>query len=163
MLEAFNVWSLLFQIVNLLIIFVLLKKLMYQPVLDVLQKREDFVESSLSEAASTKQEAEEILAKYRRMMESADQKSANIIAEANKKAEAILKERTEDADKKYEQMIAEAKVQIKKEKEHALAEIRDEIADLAVHAAGKLIGRVLTTTDHERIVKECVDEVSHLN
>ena len=75
----------------------------------------------------------------------------------------MLKEKSVDADKKYEQMIAEAKVQIQKEKEKALADIRDEIADLAIHAAGKLIGRVLTTSDHERIVKECVEEVSHLN
>ncbi|MBO8125709.1 MAG: F0F1 ATP synthase subunit B [Firmicutes bacterium] len=163
MLENFNIWSLIFQMVNLLIIFLLLKKAMYKPLLDVLQKREEFVENSLADAAATKQEAEEILAKYRRMMEGADQKAANIIAEANKKAEAIVKERTAEAELKYEQMINEAKEQIKREKEKALADIRDEIADLAVHAAGKLIGRVLTIADHERIVRECVEEVSQLN
>lgn len=130
--------------------------------MNLLQQREESVENSLSQAAATKQEAEEILAKYRRQMEGADQKAANIIAEANKKAEAILKERAAEAEVRYEQMIEEAKVQIKKEKEKALADIRDEIADLAVHAAGKLIGRVLTTADHERIVKECVEEVSQL-
>ena len=163
MLENFNVWSLVFQMINLLIIIWILKKIMFKPVMTVLQQREDFVETSLSEAASTKQEAEEILAQYRRMMESADQKSANILAEANKKAEHMLKDKSSEADKKYEQMVAEAKIQIQKEKELALADIRDEIADLAIHAAGKLIGRVLTTSDHERIVKECVEEVSHLN
>ena len=52
---------------------------MFKPVMSMLQQREDFVETSLSEAASTKQEAEEILAQYRRMMESADQKSARPI------------------------------------------------------------------------------------
>lgn len=162
MLENFDIWSLIFQVINLAIIFLLLKQFGWQPVMNLLKQREEHVENSLAQAAATKQEAEEILAKYRRQMEGADQKAANIIAEANKKAEAILKERAAEAEARYQQMIEEAKIQIKKEKEKALADIRDEIADLAIHAAGKLIGRVLTTADHERIVKECVDEVSQL-
>ena len=49
-------WELLFQIINTVILFLVLKKLLFKPVLNIIEKRENMIQDDLATGAKAKNE-----------------------------------------------------------------------------------------------------------
>lgn len=156
---SFDVWTLIFQSLNVLIVMGVLYFMLFKPVAGVMKKRETFVEDSLSQAASAKEEAERLLAEYREQMQKARAEAQAIIDKASQDAEEYSRSKRAEADADAQAMLAQAKADIEHEREKALESIRDEVATLAVLAAGKVIGRSLDKEAHEDLVKDFVSKV----
>lgn len=158
-LAPFNLSTFIFQFLNVAIVLYLLNKVLFKPVSDVLSRRESFIENSLATAAATKKEAENMLSEYQRMMANSKQDADNIIAQASKQGEDIKREMVAQAEQEAYRIFQRARADIQKEKEKVLTDIRAEIANLTVFATSKLLDRVITIDDNERIVKSCVDQI----
>lgn len=157
-------WStLILQSINLLVVMGGLYFLLFKPVAGIMQRREKFVEDSLNQAASAKEEAEALLAEYKRQLDAARAEAQRIIEKATQDAENYARRRREEADAQAQEVLAKAKREIEAEREKALSAIRDEVATLAVAAAGKILGRTLTPQDHERLVSDFIEKVGELN
>ncbi len=158
----FNVWTFLFQVVNLLIVIAILNKLLYQPVTKIMREREEKIENSISEANKAQKEAEKLLGEYESKMENAKKEAREIISSANKMGEDMKQRIIADAQAEAAKTLAKAKEEIAAEKAKALAEIRDEVATLAMLAAGKVVGRAIDDEDQKKLVEEFVSEVGEL-
>ena len=137
---SFDLWTLIFQSINVLVVMGVLYFLLFKPVAGIMQKREEFVENTLAHAAAEKEEAARLLAQYREQINTAKSEAQAIVEKATRDAEEYSRKRREEADQEAQAMIAKAKEEIAAEREKALAAIRDEVATLAVLAAGKVIG-----------------------
>lgn len=160
---SFNIWTFLFQMINVLVIAAILNKLMYKPVGKIITDRENAIANSLTQADQAKKEAEELLEKYQRMTANAREEAENIVKQALAQGEASKSEIIAKAQEEAAKSLEQAKVDIRREKEKAVAEIRGEVADIALLAASKVIGRAMRPDDYERVARECVDEVSKAN
>lgn len=154
-----ELWTFLFQALNVAIVLFLLYKVLFKPVAEVLARRESFVENSLAQAAGAKKEADNLLSEYQRLMASAKQDAEGVLAQATKQAEDIKREMIAQAEQEAYKIFQHARTDIQKEKEKVLMDIRSEIANLTVFATSKLLDRVITVDDNERIVKDCVDQL----
>ncbi|MDI3279830.1 MAG: F0F1 ATP synthase subunit B [Bacillota bacterium] len=161
-MPQFNIWTFLFQIINVLVVAAILYKIMYQPVTEIMHRREKHIEDSLAQADSAKAEAQALLEKYQKLMAQAREEAQSIVNQATTQAEEAKNQILARAEEEAKQILQEAKEEIQREKARAVAEVRNEVAEIALLAASKLIGRVLTPQDHERLARECVDEVSRL-
>ncbi|HEY8496962.1 MAG TPA: F0F1 ATP synthase subunit B [Limnochordales bacterium] len=157
---TFDVWTWLFQSINVLIIMLLLYKFLWRPVQGIMHKREEFIETSLRKAAESRQEAERLLAEYQAKMQQARAEAQATVEDAVRKAEEARQRILQQAEQEAEQQLARARADIAREREMAVAAIREEVANLVVLAAGKLIGKTLTAEDHKRLVQQFVDEVA---
>lgn len=158
-ISPFHIPSFVFQVLNVGLVVFLLYKVLFKPVSDVLSRRESFVENSLAQAAATKKEAENLLSEYQRMMANAKQDADNILAQASKQGEEIKRDMIAQAEQEALKIFQRARADIQKEKEKVLMDIRSEIANLTVFATSKLLDRVITVEDNERIVRSCVDQL----
>ena len=61
---SLNVWNLLFTVINVLVLYLLMKKFLFKPVLAVLEKRKEMIASNMEEARKSQQEAEELKTDY---------------------------------------------------------------------------------------------------
>ncbi len=156
-------WTLILQSVNLLIVMGGLYFLLFKPIAGVIQRREKFVEDSLTHAASSKEEADKLLAEYKEQLKEARQEAQQIIEKASKDAEDYGRRKRVEADNEAQAILEKAKREIQVERERAVSAIRDEVATLAVAAAGKILNRTITKEDHEGLVKDFVDKVGELN
>lgn len=160
---SFDVWTLIWQSLNVLIVMGVLYFLLFKPVAGIMKRREEFVEESLSHAASARKEAEELLAQYKAQVNEAKAEAERILEKAAQEAEEYGRKVRAEADAEAQAMIERAKADIEAEREKALAAIRDEVATLAVLAAGKVIGRAIAKEDHERLIQDFVAKVGERN
>lgn len=160
---SFDVWTLIFQSLNVLVVMGVLYFMLFKPVAGIMKKREEFVENSLAHAAQSKQEAERLLAEYQAQLRGARDEAQQIIEKATRDAEEYSRKRREEADQEAQAMLEKAKTEIALEREKALSAIREEVATLAVLAASKVIGRALNQEDHEALIRDFVSKAGERN
>ncbi|WP_256201370.1 ATP synthase F0 subunit B [Thermoanaerobacter thermocopriae] len=80
----FNIWTFIFTIINILVLYYILKRLLFKPVTQFLEDRENKIKSSLEEAEREKQEAYNLKAKYEEILQNADNEKKAIIERAQK-------------------------------------------------------------------------------
>jgi len=151
-------WSL----VSFLLLFVLLKTMAYKPILGMMEKRENKIKESLDEAEKTRLEAEKLFADYQKQIENARKEAQTLIDDGRKIAEKMKEEIAEKAEEEAERLVKRAQAEIELKKERAFAEIQGKVADLAISAASKVVGKVLSEKDHIGLVEDSIADLRNL-
>lgn len=137
----FSPWNLLFIVVNLLILLALMKKFLYQPVLNIIAKRQELIDCQFAQAEASKEEAMQLKEQYEGCLADAKATQESMIKEAKVLAGIEYDKVLADADQKAKQMIIDAKKVSHDEKEKAVKAAEADIAKLAVLAASKIVSQ----------------------
>lgn len=152
-------WTLIAQICNLFIQMLLIKKFLFKPVREMLEKRKAKADAAISDATKAKEEAESMKAEYEQNMQEARDKANEILTTAQKTATLKSEEILREASSQAVAMKAKAEKDIEQEKRKAVNEIKDEIGSMAVDIAGKVIEREISEKDHEKLIDEFIEKV----
>jgi F-type H+-transporting ATPase subunit b len=125
----------------------------------------------LSERRARIQQGLEDAEEARRAREAADQERIAALQDARREANEILTRAQKLADESRERDLAAAREEVERvrsratadleaEKQRAINEIRAEVADLALRAAGRVVGETMTDDRHRRLVQEFLQETS---
>lgn len=136
------------------LLFYVLKRSAWPVILEAVEERERSLKATLDEAARLAAEAKADLAKQQEALAAANAQAATILAEAKAAAEKERALATEKTRAEAEELLARARREIGAEKDRASAELRREAVDLALAAAGKLIGQRLETAQDKQIVTD---------
>lgn len=132
----------------------ILKKTAWPVILEAVEERERSLQQTLDEAARLAAQAKDDLAKQERLLREAGDKAAAMLADAKQAAERDRATAIERARAEAEELLARARREIGAEKERASAELRREAVELALAAAGKLIGQRLEAAQDKKIVTD---------
>ena len=80
-------WNILWTVVNLLVLYAIFKKFLYQPVMNVINARDDLVKSQFADAKKEQDDAKALKAAYQDKLESAKTEADQIILEARDRAQ----------------------------------------------------------------------------
>lgn len=144
-----------------LVVFVL-GKFAWGPLLEVLQKREEFIRESLEDAKRDRDAAEARLREYEERLNTARAEATAIVEEGRRDAEVLRHRIEEDGREEAEKALARAKREIGIAKETAIKELYELSGKMAVDVASKVIGRELNAADHQRLIKESIAEIGQL-
>lgn len=151
------------QILNFIILLVVLRLLLYKPILGMLNSRKQKIQESLEyadnvkkQAAEQQKEFERKLEETRRETQAASQAAAQV---GEKEREAILAQAREDARK----LIEQAKGQIDYERKQMMADLHDEVVRLSLMAAQKVIGQSLDDQAHRQLVSDFIAQADKLD
>lgn len=150
---------LIWTVINFGILLWALNKFLYKPLIGTIANREKEIKANLDKAAEDRAEAERLRKEFAEQVADAQRKAQAIVAEATRNAQAEAERIITDAREKAAADLERAANTIRVEKERALAELREEVATLAVAVAGKVIERSLTDQDHARLAQKFVEEV----
>lgn len=127
------------HVVNLVVLFLILRALLFQPIRKFMAARESAIAAQLQEAEAAQAQAEQLKADYTAKLEKAQDECQAIIAkgyrEGSEHAEDIEKEAREAADK----LLSQAKQEAQDFKKQAMDDAKDELTDLAVDLAGRVL------------------------
>lgn len=156
---SINFWQMLVSLANLLILFLILKKFLYAPVLKALEARRSDVEGQYTAAEEAKRAAlaaeTEYTAKLAAAEATADEIRTAATEEAKRHGERIVAEARDKADS----MIRQAEDQIELTQKKAASEIKREIADVSTKLAEKLIERELDADTHRELIDSFIDKI----
>jgi len=158
--EAFGVdiWKLGFQIVNFLLLLYLLNRFLFKRVLRLLDERETKINQGLEDAEAAARDRELARAEREAALAEARREAEAMVQRAAKTAEATSADILAEAKASAEQINARSREEISAERDKALAEIRGEVADLALQAAGKLIGSEMDAPKQRKLVEQFLAE-----
>jgi len=150
-------WTFIFTIINLLVLYYILKKLLFKPVTQFLENRENKIKSSLEEAEKERQEAYNLKAKYEEILQNVDNERKAIIERAQKFAEDKANKIIDDANKEAKAILDRAKEEATLEKIKAMHDLRVELSQLVIDAASRVLEKKLPIDD-EDIINEVIEE-----
>jgi F-type H+-transporting ATPase subunit b len=151
MLEI-NPGLIVWTIITFILLFLLLKKFAWKPLLQSLQNREEHIRVSIEQAEQAKQEAQHILEENRKQLAQAGSEVQRILNEGRTFGEKLKNEIVDKANQQSRRMIDQAKDEIERNKQAAIAQLRGEVANLAINAAEKIIEETLDENKHRKIV-----------
>ncbi len=152
--------SIIWTILTFLVLLWILSKFAWKPILKGLADREAGIKGDLETARREREESGRILKEYQATIAGAKKESARIIQEAQDASARIKEEGMVQTKHMTQQMLEQAKVEIGREEESARKRLREHVADLTAQAASRVLGRVITLKDHERLIQESIEETS---
>ena len=151
--------TLIAQVINFLFLVFVLAKFAYKPLAKMMEDRKNKIAGDLEAAEKAKASAEAIQKEYEDKLAAARQEAAAIIENAQKAAQAAKDKAVADTKAEQERIIADAKAAIASDKKAAMDDVRAQVVDLAMAAAGKIIGQKLGTDEDKKLAGEIVDSV----
>lgn len=153
-----NGTTLIFQIINFIILYIILSKFLFKPVAKLLGQRRETIEGSLITAHEIEVEKESWQTKKRELTERAIKESQAIIAEAKKTATENKQKIAHETKKEQEAIIASAISTIHSAKDESLRQAQRELTDLVVRTVKKVSHGVINDADHVKIIEATLKE-----
>ena len=154
-----NVWTMLFAWVNLLILYLFLKKLLFVPMKNMIDSRQKEIDDMYQNAEEAETKAETMKASYEEKMSKANEESEEILKTALRRAQLKEEEIIRDAQVEASRIYERAEEQIALEKKRALSEVKDEVSGMAVEIAGAIIGREVSNKEHAQFIDSFIDSI----
>ena len=152
-------WTFVAQICNLFIQMYLIKRFLFKPVNEMLEKRRALADAQIREAEQAKADADAIKTEYEQNMKEAKEKANEILTTAQRTAALQSEEMLKEATAQAAALKSKAESDIAQEKRKAVNEIKDEIGGIAVEIAGKVIEREISEEDHTKLIDEFIANV----
>ncbi len=139
------------------IVFFILKKYVFGPVAEVVEKRRDQIAESIDEAERSRDEATRLLDDYKVRLAEARREADQLREQGRKEGERQGAELVESAQAQRDRVLSDAETQIDAQARQAAAGIRNDVVDLALMAAEKVTSKSLSDADHRRLIEEAID------
>ena len=152
-------WTFIATILNLFIQIYLIKRFLFKPVNEMLEKRKNLADQEIRDARNARSKADSMKEEYESNMANARAQAAQIVQDAQKEAQARADELVREAQQQVSGIKARAESDIAQEKKKAINEAKDEIGGLAMDIAGKVVGKEIHEEDHRRLIDEFIKNV----
>ena len=156
---SINVWTILISLANLLIIFLILKKLLWKPVQKAMDDRKAMVDKQFADAQAAQAQADANQAQWAEKLATADDEARARIADADETARRHGERVVADAKDKAAGIIRQAEAEAVLERQKAEAGIKREIAAVGAQLAEKMLEREMNAADHEKMIDAFLDEM----
>jgi F-type H+-transporting ATPase subunit b len=152
--------KLIIQLVIFLILFLVLKKFAFAPILAVLDERKKRVEESIAAAERTQRQLAEAEKHRDELIRQAAEQAGKIIEEARASADSVGSKKIQEAAQQAESLLKKAQEAAERDRDKMMAELKGEIGNLVVDTVSKVTGKVLSDSDRQRLEKESLTGLS---
>lgn len=155
---SIDVGSIIFTLINTLILFLVLKHFLFGRVNKILEDRQNEVSNTYKTADETLENANQLKSQYSELMAGAKDESAEIVQNAVKKAQHSSDTIIANAKSEAQHIIEKANLETEREMKKAKVQLQNEISDMAVLMAEKIVEREINKDDHEKLIKEFISQ-----
>ena len=153
-----NLPGLITQIISFLILLFVLSKLLYKPVIKMLDERAERIKTSLSAAEKANEDAALSAEKIEKELISARQEGQKIIDQAKKLSEEFKDKEKSKALEEIESLIEKSKSDLEKETRVAINELRKNFSTLVLEAAEKVVDKEIDENTHTKLIEKVLKE-----
>lgn len=151
--------DLVFQLINTGLVFILLRKLLFKPVLGIIEAREKDIQDNLAKGELAKNQGIALKTEYEEKVSRAKNEGQEIIRQATLRAEQKSTEIISEAKFEATSIKEKATKDIEQERQKVMNEIKDDISNIALLAASKVIEKDIDKDKHEQLINDFIKEV----
>jgi len=150
------IWTLL----AFLIVFYILKKFAWKPILESLKQRETTIADAISSAEKVRAEMAQLKNENEALLAKAREERAQLLKEARDMKEKIINEAKDQAKVEANKIIVDAQAAIQQQKMAALTDVKNQVGKLVIEVSEKVLRRELSNTSaQENFINELAEEV----
>ena len=142
------------HVLNVIVLFVILRLLLFKPVMKFIKKREHTFADKVDELDLRDKDLIQKKKEYEFMMDEASNEAASIITNSNEMARDHAREVLDNSKEHARDLVIRAKKEIEAEKVQARLDMKTEIADMAIQIAEKVLEREVSLDDNRKIIDE---------
>ena len=157
--EAFvgvNFWTMIFAWCNLLVLYFVLRKLLFKPVKNMIDSRQQEIDGMYSDAEKSREDADAMKADYEEKISHAQEESEEILKNAVRRAQLRVEEILREENDKAARVMKRDEEQVEMEKKRAINEVKNEVSDMAIGIASAVIERDIDRKEHEALIDEFI-------
>ncbi len=151
-------YTFIFVAINLLILYFFMRKFLFKPVTEFMEKRKNSIDQALKDADQAKLEVAESRKNYEEQIKKIREESDRLMNEARVKASREYDEIIANAKKDAQAIVEKGRQDVEREKAEMLRQVRQQIAALALTAATKVVQANMDTDSNKSIVDKFIDE-----
>lgn len=148
--------------VTFFVLFAVLLKVAWKPLLGMVDQREKTVEDAIRRAEEARNEAEQLLEKHQEMMEKTQDEVQKMLQDNKQVAEKMRNEIVQKARSEAQRLQERARQDIEREKEAAIIELRKQVADLSIYAASRLIRENLDDQKQRSLIDQYIKDLDQM-
>jgi F-type H+-transporting ATPase subunit b len=153
------VWTL----VAFLLVFFILKKFAWKPILETLKERETGIAEAIASADKIKSEMAALKNENEALLAQAREERAVLIKEAKETANKMVSDAKEKARAEYDRIVADAQSAISQQKNAALTDVKNQVGSLVIEVAEKVLRRELANKAEQEAYIKGLAEVVNMN
>jgi len=154
-----DVGLLFWTLVSFIILYIILRKFAWGPILTAVKEREESIKAALDAADNAKKEMENLKADNEKILNEAKTERETMLKEAREMKSKLISDAENEAKAKAKTMVETAKTAIQNEKNSAMNELKNTVVDLSVGIAEKLISEELADKDRQlKMIEEILDD-----
>lgn len=158
-LVTIDTGTIVFTLINTVIIFLIFRIFLFKPVGNILDKRKEMAAAEIAEAQRAKEAAAKTEQEYLEKLAMAKEEAAEIMKQATARAQKREAEILSEANQKAAEIKARAEENIERDKKRAVNEIKDEISDIVIMAASKVVEKEISAKDNEALIAGFLENV----
>ena len=135
---------------SFLIVFFLLKKFAWKPILNSLKERETSIEDALNSAKKARDEVSNMKAENERILQEARNERDILLKQARETKDQLINEARTKAQVEADRIITIARETINNEKMAAITELKNQVATLSIEIAEKILKSELSSDDKQK-------------
>ncbi len=158
-----NLWQILISLANLVLLFLILKKFLFKPVKNILEKRKSEIDEHYSAAEKAEKDAESSRNQWEEKLSGANAEATAIVQNAADKAKERADTIVSQAHDKAEGIIRTARTEAELERKKATDGIKREIVEVSSALSEKLLEREINTEDHKKLIDSFIEDIGDTN
>lgn len=147
-----NFFTLIFAWANLLILYLVLRKILFHPIKSMIDSRQKEIDDMYESAEKDRSAAEHMRKDYEQKLEKATEESEEILRSAQRRALLKEEEILKDAEAQARRTKERAEEQIALEKRQAMNDIKDEVSVIAIQIAEAVVARDVKASEHADLI-----------
>lgn len=151
-----NFWTMIFAWINILILYLFLRKILFKPVKNMIDKRQEEIDTMYHDADESRTEANKMKDEYEQKIGQADEECEALLKKATRKAQLKEEEILREADLKAARTLERAQEQVALEKARAINDVKDEVSGMAIDIAAAVIERDVKESEHAALIDDFI-------
>ena len=147
------------MIVAIFVLFLIVGNKLFNPIRNIMQKRQEKIQNELETAASDMEKAKELKTEYEEKLKAIDKEADTILSEARKRALANENKIVAEAKEEAARIIERARVEAELEKQKVADEVKKEMVSIASMMAGKVVAKAMDVNVQDSLVEETLKEI----
>lgn len=156
---SINFWNILISLLNLVVLFWLVKKFLFKPVKKMLAERQADIDHQYAAAAEAQRMADANRDTWEQKLGTADAEADRIIKDATDTAKFRTEQMIREADEQASSIVRRAKAEAELEKKRAEDDIKREIVSVSTAIAEKMLEREVNEKDHRALIDDFIDKI----
>jgi F-type H+-transporting ATPase subunit b len=152
-------WTLVFSLINFAILLYVLKRLLFKPAIEYLDKRRELIANRMASARESEEQAAALVEERSRELVTARERSSQIVESAQGRSTEMIEEAKGKARGEADRIVADARVRMEQERDEMIRDLKAAYAEIAVLGAEQILDREVKIDDHRRLLDQLVAEI----